>query len=144
MFKYLEKQSRATLYIIGFAMVLITGYLDFFTGYEISMSVFYLMPILLVTWFGSEPDGVFFAVICAFIEYKILNLQGFYYSHSLTPLWNVLVEFGIFLIVVHTLSVRKETEKILKEKTQALERSNMELRVCRCRLARPQRTDARG
>ena len=39
------------------------GYLDYLTGYDKSLLLFYLVPIVLVTWFGSATLGIVFSIL---------------------------------------------------------------------------------
>ncbi len=46
-----HKMSQGLIVSMGIALGLIIGFADYITGKEISFSIFYLLPILLVTWF---------------------------------------------------------------------------------------------
>jgi hypothetical protein len=46
----LEQRSRLFWIIVGFSLILGVGLLDFLTGDEVAFSLFYLIPIALLTW----------------------------------------------------------------------------------------------
>lgn len=54
---YLEKQSFLSLIVTGLVLVGLIGLTDYLTGYELSFSIFYLIPILLVTWYVNRPGS---------------------------------------------------------------------------------------
>src|SRR5579864_2337945 len=53
--------GRVTMTIVSLVLVCIIGYIDFETGYERSLSLFYLVPISLGTWFVGLLFGLFIA-----------------------------------------------------------------------------------
>lgn len=55
--EYLNKKSKIFLITLGLISVLIVGCFDYITGYEISFSLFYLLPIFLITWFVNGKAG---------------------------------------------------------------------------------------
>ena len=49
--KNLERHSRAAIIVAALLMVAAVGYLDYATGPDISLSVFYLLAVALAVWF---------------------------------------------------------------------------------------------
>ena len=49
----LELLGKMPVLFIGLMLVGVVGYIDYVTGYEIGFSLFYLIPIVLVTWFAG-------------------------------------------------------------------------------------------
>src|SRR5262245_13486024 len=48
--RFLDSLSTAQTIALGVVLLAIVGAVDYFTGYELSFSVFYLVPIVVVTW----------------------------------------------------------------------------------------------
>ena len=46
----LEQRSRPFKALLGLSLIAVVGLLDLVTGYELSFSLFYVLPIVLVTW----------------------------------------------------------------------------------------------
>src|SRR6266403_3505159 len=44
------------------ALIGLLGYLDYLTGYEQSLLLFYLVPIAIATWFGGLFLGLTFSI----------------------------------------------------------------------------------
>jgi signal transduction histidine kinase len=55
----LEKASRASVAVVSLSWVGMVGLADYWTGYEWSMLIFYLIPITLGTWFVGRNYGMF-------------------------------------------------------------------------------------
>ena len=81
-------------------MVSILSIVDYFTGSEISFSVFYLAPVLYVTWFSGKPAGAIIAFISAATWGVVDVAAGASYSSPLIPIWNSIVWLFFFLITL--------------------------------------------
>lgn len=80
---------------------------DFITGYELSFSLFYIIPISFAAWFISLRLGFFFCFFCAGLWGTLDILSGQDYSSSFYMLWNPLVRLGFFVVTVKLLEVIK-------------------------------------
>src|SRR5437868_1529769 len=49
---------RLSVTLICVVLALLVGYLDYLTGYEQSLLLFYLVPIAIATWFGGLVLGL--------------------------------------------------------------------------------------
>lgn len=96
---WLQGQSQVLLIALGFVQVATIGVVDYFTGAEIVLSVFYLVPVSLVVWFtGSWPGAVMSAASCA-AWFLADSVGGARFSSAFVPYWNAGVRLGFFLIV---------------------------------------------
>ena len=85
---------------IGCALLLLVGIglLDYVTGPELSLSIFYLAPISLVAWTVGKRAGLVLAVTGAVI-WLLADLACGTYPGSGVPYWNAAVRLGFFGIV---------------------------------------------
>ncbi len=114
--------------LAGLLLAAFVWLLDYLTRYEISLSIFYLIPIALVTWYKGRDIGIVMSLICAAAWFVADRKSGYYYSHFLIPYWNAAGGLGIFLIVCLTLSKLKsllEKEKISARRDALTGLSNM-------------------
>ncbi len=103
-----EKLPRHFLPFIGFSLVLAIGVLDSFTSYDVSVSLLYLVPIMLIAWYKG---GVLVAIMSIFsvINWAIADMvSGHIYSHMAIPLWNAIMMLGMFLIIGYTITMLKK------------------------------------
>jgi diguanylate cyclase (GGDEF)-like protein len=105
--RVLYRQPRWFLIALGFVLVLCLGVIDYLTGPEISFSVFYLLPILGVTWVVDQWAGVFISVVSAVTWLAMDLLAGATYSHPAIPYWNATTRLAFFLIVAMLVSALK-------------------------------------
>lgn len=102
--KFLEKQSKETILLISLELIILLGMLDYATGYEISFSLFYLIPVSLAAWFVGRRPGLLISTASALIWYATNTLAGESYSNNLIPFWNSATRLGFFLAVTVLLS----------------------------------------
>lgn len=101
--EYFSKQSKSFIIVVGVLLVVFIGIVDYLTGAEISLSIFYLLPISLVVWFTGKWRG-FVVSVASGITWLAADLAtGHIYSHPVVPYWNMMVRLGFFLIVTFTL-----------------------------------------
>lgn len=87
------------LMLIGFISAI--GYL---VGNEITVSLFFLLPIALATWYGSYRNSIMFCVLSTFIWYLVdIGSSGHPYSNPLALYWNSAIRLGLFVITVQLL-----------------------------------------
>lgn len=103
--KFLEwiYASRSRAVAVAFALVTITGLADYATGYSMAVSLFYLLPVLLVTHVLGERAGFMVAGLAAGIWTLAQSATGFPGSSWLQSAWNMLMRLGILLIVAYLL-----------------------------------------
>lgn len=89
--------------VVVMALLVLVGALDVATGYELSFSVFYLMPIVLATWYLGRRMGYLLCVLSALSWYGADLGAGHPYSHASIPVWNTVVRLGFFLITASLL-----------------------------------------
>ncbi len=114
--EYIESLPKILTIIIGIILLLVLGLVDYLTGTEISISIFYLLPIASIAWFVNRRLGIYLAILGAVVWYASDYLAGARYSHLLVPIWNAGVRLGFFLVVVILLSRLKrsyEGEKLM-------------------------------
>ena len=118
---YLAKKPIPFLWTIALLLNLIIGVIDYLTGYEIGMEVFYLMPIGLLSWLVSRSAGITMSVISTATLMTANYLAGKVIANYFIYSWNIFVHVGFFLIVAYLISMEKiisDNNKILIDKLQ--------------------------
>lgn len=89
---------------ITLALVGIIGYTDYITGVELSFSVFFLVPISLIT-LQDRGSGYVIALLSAAVWLVNDLISGTVYTHPLIPYWNATVRLIYFLLHATLLSI---------------------------------------
>lgn len=121
---YLYKAGKVKILIFATILLGLMGLLDFLLGVEISVAIFYLIPISLAAWFLGRNYGSVFAFLSAVIwlENELMGIER--YTNHAIPYWNAIVRFGFFMIIVYLLSelrsLHSSMEQMIKIRTNAL------------------------
>jgi len=91
----------------------------YLTGIDISLAIFYLLPISYVTWFAGRNEGVLLSVLAAMVSFAgDFIFTGRIYSHPGISYWNGVMRGGVFIVVVLLLSRLKIAHLHEKEISQ--------------------------
>lgn len=101
---FLKRRSRLCVVTAGIALICALWTIDYFTGPDISIIVFYLLPVFLVTWYAGESAGIAISLLSGIAWFTSDVLTAASYSHSSAPYINLVTKLSFFLIVNHTVS----------------------------------------
>ncbi|WP_413167381.1 GGDEF domain-containing protein [Capilliphycus salinus ALCB114379] len=108
---YLERQSDLMIVGLSLILALIIGWIDYWVTVDVNLSIFYLFPITLATWFSGKYSGLVLAVFNT-ILWANADLYVKQYSNSLFIYWNIGVRLAFFSIVIYLLvSLKKAYER---------------------------------
>lgn len=96
LFQLFEKRQPGFWAWLGGLLVFVLGVVDYQTGNEIVFSLFYLIPILLVTLAISEIAGLYASILSALILLAAEIAAGQSYSHPAIYFWNTAIRAVFF------------------------------------------------
>src|SRR6516225_4621359 len=118
--------SRRSLAVACLIIACLIGYLDYLTGYERSLLLFYLLPISLAAWFADFVFGLAIAAVCVLVSVLsdlAAGIPGLRF-------WNVATLFGFYVLFAGVLwklgTLIRELDRRVHERTAALEREMVE------------------
>lgn len=97
--EYLSRQSSIFLVVLNIAMVLLIGSVDYLLGYEMGLSLFYLMPITFAAWLGDKRAGLIISTFSLITIAATDYWAGKVYPSPLVEFWNLFVRLGFFVII---------------------------------------------
>jgi len=106
------------------AAALLVGFLDLVTGHEVSMGIFYLGPVVMISWLLGSAAGFPFSIFCAALWLAAEKAGAHSYSHPAILYWNGLVRLGYFLIGVALATRLRLTLELEKTARDAAEDSS--------------------
>src|SRR5213596_1958400 len=114
------------LVITCILLVGVVGYVDYLTGYERPMLLFYLLPISLAAWFGTFLMGLGIAVV----SIAVSMLSDVAAGIPALGFWNAgmaFVSYALFAAVLSKLRILVgELDRRVQERTAALQREMAE------------------
>jgi signal transduction histidine kinase len=115
--------SRKALVTACLFLVGSVGYIDYLTGYERPLLLFYLLPISLATWFGNLVIGLGIAVL----SITISMLSDVAAGIPALGFWNAAMAFVSYALFAGVLSKLRtlvgELDRRVQERTAALQRA---------------------
>lgn len=135
--------TRAVLVVV--ILFLLVAAIDKATGSELSISLFYLLPVALVSFRWRGAAGQVAAVIAALAWLAIDLGSGTTYSNPLIPFWNATARFGFFSLFSYVLdrlqgAVERQTSLALTDSLTGLPNRRAFEDLARRELARADRT----
>jgi len=89
--------------IMALLAVGLIGIADWLTGTGISLSMFYIGPVALATWYASKRAGVVTAVLSIAVWLPADISMGLSFAHPVIPIWNAVMRFGFLFIIASLL-----------------------------------------
>jgi len=118
--------SRIALIVTCLCGVGIVGYVDYLTGYERPLALFYLLPIWLATWFVSFRIGLAIAVVSVAVSMLSDVAAGI----PALRFWNAGMAFASYSLFAGVLAKLRtlvgELGRRVQERTAALQREMIE------------------
>lgn len=96
---WLARLPRPAIWAAGGVLLALLTALHVATGPEVSFSIFYLLPVILVTWYTGAPAGLLSALAAAVLWTAADRLAGERYSADWIMYWNSTVRLGFFAII---------------------------------------------
>ena len=108
-FRFFEHRTKVFWVFVGIGLVSLLGMIDYLTGYDLSFSLFYLIPILLVTWYVDGRFGLIISAASAIAWFMTDFMSNEGLLTSTVYLWNTIVRLGFFIIVTVLVSALRKT-----------------------------------
>ncbi|MBU2062835.1 MAG: diguanylate cyclase [Candidatus Omnitrophica bacterium] len=97
--------------IFGLIMIALVGTIDYFSGPELGLSLFYLLPVFFIAW----KEEIFWSVLLSCLAAGCWTLIDYFggkrYPSIYFLYWNVIIRTILFLIVVMLISRLKQALK---------------------------------
>jgi len=106
----------------SFCIALLLGLVDYYTGPEIALSIFYLLPIAIVSWYTGTLPGILLSVTSALVWVLADVGAGHVYVSGLVPFWNTLMRLGMFIIISLLLAELRKNIRMLYQREMQIQR----------------------
>jgi signal transduction histidine kinase len=118
------KQSPLLASVCAIAIVIVVGIGDYFSGYEISFSIFYVLAIALAGWFVGRAFAVLTAVLSVAAWVAGDFAAGAPFANRFALFWNAAIALAFYLLTIALLSIVKASQEVLegrvRQRTAAL------------------------
>ncbi|MFL5767711.1 MAG: sensor histidine kinase [Actinomycetota bacterium] len=98
-------RSPAFVFNLSLTIVILIGVVDHFTG-QLSLSVFYVLPLVLATWLLGKFRGALIALGAALV-WLAADITA-HIGEGVIPYWNALARFGVFFVIVSLVAALRD------------------------------------
>ena len=116
--------ARSAAIAAAFLLLALAGIADYVTGFSLSFSVFYLLPIILAGWRVGRRFACFIAILSVLSLNASDLLAGQRVEPGLLLVWNALIQLLFYLIVIWLLmrwkGLHQTLEAGVRERTRDL------------------------
>ena len=123
--------SKPAVMASSIALLALIGYVDRATGPELHFSLFYVIPVLLATWFIGRRAGFLMSFVSAGARLFVELTGHAVYSRPIMAYWNTGTRLCVFLAAAALLAAFKDLsarlETMVEDRTRALRQLASEL-----------------
>lgn len=121
--EFLKHQPRLWLYLEALALTFVIAFVDFVTGYEVTIYPCYAAPILLMIWFGDLRVAIGISVTSTILWWVVDKAVGHVYSGEWLRIWDAVVRSVFFgLVLLSGWSINRQRHEV-RARVELLEHS---------------------
>ena len=110
-----REPHRLAAIVVAVGLIGVIGALDFITGWEVSFSIFYLVPVCLAAWSMGRNLGALAAVLSAATGWLAVHLQASpSSSHPAIAYWNAVARLCVLLLAAFATAALKRALAIAR------------------------------
>lgn len=115
------------IFIISLLILIVLGFTDYYTSYEIGFFIFYFIPVSITAWFAGKRLGIIMGCLSA-ISWYISDLYSHHpYSKAFLIYWETFIRLISFLTTAWTVALIKQLKVHERHLNNELEKIKEEL-----------------
>lgn len=113
--EFLESKPKKYILAIGLLLLILICIIDYLSGKDYELDLFYLLPIMFIAWYKNIRWAVAVSVLTTIAWAVIDKMVGKISPNLLVDIWNSFIELSFFLAFVWLLSLLKSNASRLHE-----------------------------
>lgn len=98
---FLERRSRPFVVTAALLLVALLGVLDYLNGPEVSLLIFYVVPVFVAAWYGGRRAGLVACAASGLSWLFVAYATSHHFSNPVIAYWNATVRLGFIVILAH-------------------------------------------
>lgn len=123
--------NRTLFRVLLILSVLVVGLIDYLTGYEFELVIFYFIPVAITAWTERWRNVLFVAIISGVVWFASDYFAGSVHSYEFYRYWDGAMKIATFIIIGQTVYRTKQAMREKDEANQKLQKALDELRELR-------------
>jgi signal transduction histidine kinase len=124
---FFEGRSPTLVVSLGLAFLGVVGLVDHLSGPDLSLSLFYIMPVGLVTWNLGRRTGAWFVMLATLVGF-VADLFTNTATNDVVPYWNAVVRFAVFITFSALIATLEDTIAAQRERADRAREVSVGLR----------------
>src|SRR5918911_170775 len=111
----MERRSKPFVVTASLLLVALLGVFDYLNGPDISLLIFYAVPVFIAAWYAGSGAGVLACAASGLSWFVVAHATSEHYASPLIAYWNALVRVSFIFLLAHIVaafrrSLRHERE----------------------------------
>jgi len=119
---FFRRKSQVAIFLQALALVGAVGFIDYVTGYEVTIFPFYSIPILLALWYGNKRSAIAISIFSTLAWLGADVASGHRYSREWLLLWDAVVRWMFFGLVIFAGMAVRQQRDAQRARVELLER----------------------
>lgn len=110
----LARQPWWSIVALSLLLTVVIGGVDYLTGHDFEMTIFYLLPILLTTWYFGRLTGIGLACAATLVSFTANWAAFLSQLNWAVRLWNAALDLSSFVIIILLFAAWKQQNRALE------------------------------
>ena len=108
--RWLEARSSADLVVSCVLLCSAIGFVDYEIGVDLSLPIFYLVPIAIASWYANCKAGIFLSALSSLV-WLWADMATSPLAAAWLPAWDLIVRMAFFAVASYLISTQKQDYK---------------------------------
>jgi diguanylate cyclase (GGDEF)-like protein len=99
--RFMERRSRPFVLTTALLFVSLLGGLDYLNGPDVSLLLFYCVPVFVAAWYAGRGAGFLACAASGLAWFAVAHATAEHYTSPLIAYWNAFVRLGSIVILAH-------------------------------------------
>jgi diguanylate cyclase (GGDEF)-like protein len=112
---FFERRSKPFVITVSLLVVSLLGVADYLNGPDISLLIFYVVPVFVAAWYAGRGAGFLMCAASGLTWFAVAHATSEHYASPLIAYWNAFVRLGSILILAHLVASFRRSLKQERE-----------------------------
>jgi diguanylate cyclase (GGDEF)-like protein len=98
---FMERRSRPFVLTAALLLVVLLGLFDYLNGPDISLLIFYAVPVFVAAWYAGRGAGVAACAASGVSWFLVAHATSEHYASPVIAYWNAFVRVSFIFILAH-------------------------------------------
>src|SRR5215212_11983547 len=114
---FLQRRSPAFIFTASLLLVALLGVLDYLNGPDVSLLIFYAVPVFVAAWYAGRGAGFVTCAASGLSWFVVAHATSEHYASPLIAYWNAFVRVSFIFILAHLVASFRRS--LVKEREMA-------------------------